>query len=193
MSLCFQLRRAVLLFLPLLLLAVGCASAGKPKLQTATSGPEQRFTMTGSGFQTTALITRDGAQGPQIDVGRYDEGKTIRGKASGQVTDLTVSGTRAQGIWGQGPLTLDVAEEGDQLKINGLVAGRPSNWTVSAERIEGHIGFCAYDLGRSGDSYAGSRSCAGGISSVNVQFPSTILEWQPINVAILMALLMSTP
>jgi len=189
---CFPLRRAVLLS-GSILLAVGCASAGKPKLQTASSGPEQRFSMTGSGFQTTALITKDGAQGPQIDVGRYDEGKTIRGKASGQVVDLTVSGTRAQGIWGPGPLTLDVAEEADQLKMNGLVAGRPTSWTASAERIEGTIGRCAYDLRRTGESYAGSRSCAGGISSVNVQFPSTILEWQPINVAILMALLMSTP
>ena len=39
----------------------------------------------------------------------------------------------------------------------------------------------------------GSRSCAGGINSVTVTFPSTILEWQPVNVGILMALLMSTP
>jgi hypothetical protein len=31
------------------------------------------------------------------------------------------------------------------------------------------------------------------VSPVTVTFPTTILEWQPINVGILMALLMSTP
>ena len=77
--------------------------------------------------------------------------------------------------------------------MNGLVAGRPSTWSASREAIQGTIGFCAYDLRRQGETYAGSRSCAGGIGSVTVQFPSTILEWQPVNVAILMALLMSTP
>lgn len=177
----------------LLLVVVACAAAGKPKLQTAATGPEQRFTMSGAGFQTTALISKEGAQGPQLNLGRYEDGKAIRGKASGQVLDLTVSGNRAQGIWGPGPLTIDVAEDGEQLKMNGLVAGRTSSWTASPERIEGKIGFCAYDLKRSGEVYVGSRSCAGGISQVTVQFPSTILEWQPINVGILMALAMSTP
>ena len=178
---------------PLLLVAAACASAPKPTLQTATPGPEQRFTMSGSGFQTSALISREGAQGPQIDLGRYEDGKAIRGKASGQVINLSVSGSRAQGTWGPGPLTLDVAQDEGQLRMNGLVAGRTSSWTASGERIEGKIGFCAYDLKRSGEVYVGSRSCAGGISPVTVQFPSTILEWQPINIGILMALLMSTP
>ena len=177
----------------LLLVAAACVSAPKPTLQTATPGPEQRFTMSGSGFQTSALISREGAQGPQIDLGRYEDGNAIRGKASGQVINLSVSGSRAQGTWGPGPLTLDVAQDEGQLRMNGLVAGRTSSWTASGERIEGKIGFCAYDLKRSGEVYVGSRSCAGGISPVTVQFPSTILEWQPISIGILMALLMSTP
>ena len=178
----------------LLLLALACASSSKAKVQTST-GPEQRFSMTGSGLQTTAVISKDGAQGPQINLGRYEDGKAIRGTASGQTVNLTVSEAQghAQGMWGPGPLTLDVTEEGDQMKMNGLVAGRPSSWTGSAQRIEGRIGFCSYDLKLAGDSYTGSRSCAGGISPVTVQFPSTIAEWKPINVAILMALLMSTP
>jgi len=189
------LRRVVLVSAPLLLVAMGCASTGQPKLQTASSGPEQRFTMTGSGFQTTALITKDGAQGPQIDVGRYDGGSTIRGTVLNRPFQLSVdqaAGT-ATGQWGSGPISVNVTEEGDQLKVTGLIAGRPSTFTASKERINGTIGLCAYDLTRSGDSYQGSRSCAGGISPVTVQFPSTILEWKPINIAVLMALLMSTP
>lgn len=189
----YRPRQVALLSAPILLMGLACASSSKAKLQTTASGPEQRFTMVGSGLQTTALISKGGAQGPEIDVGRYDDGKTIRGKVNGRVLDLSVTGTHAQGIWGSGPINLDVDEQGDQLRMNGLVAGRPSSWTASAEAIQGTIGFCAYDLKRQGEAYVGSRSCAGGINSVNVQFPSTILEWQPINVGILMALLMSTP
>jgi hypothetical protein len=175
------------------LLAVACATTGKSKLQTTSSGPEQRFSMVGAGIQTTALIDKSGAQGPEINVGRYDDGKTIRGTVNGKTIDMSVTGTHAQGIWGSGPINLDVDESGDQLKMNGLVAGRPSTWSASQEAIQGTIGFCAYDLRRQGETYVGSRSCASGISSVTVTFPTTILEWQPITVAVLMALLMSTP
>jgi len=176
-----------------LLLAVACATTGKSKLQTTSSGPEQRFNMVGAGIQTSALIAKTGAQGPEINVGRYDDGKTIRGTVNGKTIDMSVTGTHAQGIWGSGPISLDVDETGDQLKMTGLVAGRPSTWTASQEAIQGTIGFCAFDLRRQGETYVGSRSCAGGVSPVTVTFPTTILEWQPINVGILMALLMSTP
>ena len=66
--------------------------------------------------------------------------------------------------------------------MNGLVAGRPRPGAPRTEAIQGTIGFCSYDLKRQGETYAGSRSCAGGINSVTVTFPSTILEWQPVNI-----------
>jgi hypothetical protein len=188
-----RVRMRHLALASVLLLAVACATTGKSKLQTTSSGPEQRFNMVGSGFQTNALISKAGAQGPEINVGRYDDGKTIRGTVNGKTIDISVTDTRAQGVWASGPINVSVDEQADQLKMNGLVAGRPSNWSASQEAIQGTIGFCAYDLRRQGESYVGSRSCAGGVSSVTVTFPSTILEWQPINVAVLMALLMSTP
>ncbi len=172
----------------------GCATTSSSKVSTS-SGPEQRFSMTGGGRETTALITKDGAQGPQIDLGRYDNGSTLRGKVLNQSFQLSVDEAKgtATGQWGPGPISVNVTDEGDQLKATGLIAGRPSNFTVSHERITGTIGLCAYDLARSGDAYGGSRSCAGGVSPVTVRFPTTILEWKPINIAILMALLMSTP
>ena len=188
-----RVRMRHLALASVLFLAVACATTGKSKLQTTSSGPEQRFSMVGSGIQTSALIDKTGAQGPEINVGRYDDGKTIRGTVNGRTIDMSVTGTRAQGVWGSGPINVDVDESGDQLKMNGLVAGRPSTWSASQEAIQGTIGFCAYDLKRNGETYVGTRSCASGISSVTVTFPTTILEWQPINVAVLMALLMSTP
>jgi len=188
-----RVRMRHLALASVLLLAVACATTGKSKLQTTSSGPEQRFNMVGAGIQTSALIAKTGAQGPEINVGRYDDGKTIRGTVNGKTIDMSVTGTHAQGIWGSGPISLDVDETGDQLKMTGLVAGRPSTWTASQEAIQGTIGFCAFDLRRQGETYVGSRSCAGGVIPVTVTFPTTILEWQPINVGILMALLMSTP
>jgi len=172
----------------------GCATTSSSKISTS-SGPEQRFSMTGGGRETTALITKDGAQGPQIDVGRYDNGSTIRGTVLGQPFQLSVDEAKgaATGQWGPGPISVNLAEEENQLKVTGLIAGRPSTYTASRERITGTIGQCAYDLARQGDAYVGSRSCAGGISPVTVRFPTTILEWKPINIAILMALVMSTP
>jgi len=190
---CFRKRHPARV-LSVCLLAVACATTGAGKLQT-TSGPEQRFSMVGGGIETTALITRDGAQGPDINIGRYDDGATIRGTLLQRPFQLSVdqAAGSATGQAGMGPITINATEEGNQLKCTGLILGRPSTITASKERIEGTVGFCAYDLGRSGESYVGSRSCGRGISSVTVRFPTSILEWKPINICVLMALLMSTP
>lgn len=193
MSSCLRMRHLALGSVFVVVLAVGCASTSKSKVHTTPAGQEQRFTMTGSGLQTTALITKDGAQGPQVNVGRFDDGRAIRGTVDGRTIDLTITGNRASGIWGAGPMNLTVEEQGDQLRMNGLVAGRPSTWTASAEAVQGNIGFCSYDLRRQGDSYLGSRSCGGAIANVTVSFPSTIQEWERINIGVLMGLLMSTP
>lgn len=172
----------------------GCATASSGHLKT-TSGPEQRFTMVGGGTQTSAVITKDGAQGPDIDIGRYDDGATIRGTLLQRPFQLSVdqAAGSATGQSGQGPITVNATEEGGLLKCSGLILGRPSTLTISGQRIQGTLGLCAYDLGSTGESYVGSRSCGGGVSSVTVSFPTTINEWKAINICILMALLMSTP
>jgi hypothetical protein len=189
--------RRLVPFLVVLLAGAGCATAtgGKPKIHPAAGAPEQRFTLSGAGFQTTALITPQGAQGPETNLGRYDGGKAIRGTAFGRSLDLSLTETGASGIWGQGPLTLNISETApEEMKVTGLIAGRPSNFTASTQTINGTIGLCSYDLSRSGgESYVGSRSCGGGISQVTAEFPSTILSWRPIDIAALMALLMSAP
>ena len=188
----FSLHHGVLA--SVVLLAAACATTSSTSQGKIHSSSEpQRFSMVGSGLQTTALITKDGAQGPDVNVGRFDNGATIRGTVDNRVAELRISGNRATGTWGSVPLNLEVDDSGGQLKMNGLIAGRPSNWTASGEAINGTIGFCAYDLQRQGDSYVGSRSCGRGIGNATVQFPSTIGEWEPINVGVLMALLMATP
>src|SRR5215468_10714338 len=119
-----RMRRLALASVSVAVLAVACATASQSKVHTTPAGPEQRFSMVGSGFQTTALISKSGAQGPEVDVGRYDDGKTIRGKVDNRVIQMTITANRASGIWGSGPISVDVDEQGDQLKFTGLVAGR---------------------------------------------------------------------
>jgi hypothetical protein len=192
-------RRSFSRLVPLLgvlLAGAGCATStgGKSKVHPAAGAPEQQFSISGAGFQTTALISPQGAQGPELNLGRYDGGKTIRGSAFGRTVDLSLTETGASGIWGQGPLNFNVTEPTpEEIKVTGLIAGKPSNFTVSPERINGTIGLCSYDLGRSGESYVGSRSCSTGVSRVTLQFPSTILSWRSIDIAALMALGMAAP
>jgi hypothetical protein len=150
--------------------------------------------MVGNGWETTAVISPSGAQGPNINVGRFDGGAAIRGTINNAPFQLAVdqaAGT-ANGQTGWGPLSMNATEEGDTLKCNGLI-GRPGTITISQQAINGNVGVCAYELVRSGDSYTGSRSCGRGISQATVTFPTNILEWKPINICVLMALLMSTP
>jgi hypothetical protein len=188
-------RHAALVVVSALCFIAACAtsSSSNAKLQT-TNDPQQRFRMVGNGWETTAVISANGAQGPNINVGRFDNGSAIRGTINNAPFQLAVdqaAGT-ATGQTGGGPLTMNATEEGDGIRCQGLV-GRPSNIVFSKERINGNVGICAYELVRSGESYNGSRSCAGGISNATVTFPTSILEWKPINICVLMALLMSTP
>ncbi len=164
-----------------------CATTGGGSLST---GPSVQFQMSGGAGQTSAVINKDGAQGPSIDLGRYDDGATLRGTVSGQPLQMKVSGNSAKGQWGNQPISVQVEETPGTLKMNGLVAGQLSNWTATKEVIEGKIGVCSYQLGRMGTAYQGTSTCGG---QTTIQFPSNILEWKVINIAVLMALLMSTP
>ncbi len=170
----------------LFLALVACATSGG----NLSTGPSEQFQISGGAGQTSAVINKDGAQGPSIDLGRYDDGATLRGTVSGQPLQMTVSGNKATGQWGQGPITVEVVESDKELKMSGLVAGQLSNWTATKELIQGKIGLCAYQLGRVGNVYQGSTPCGG---QVTIQFPANILQWKPINIAVLMALTMSTP
>jgi len=168
-----------------LAVAAGCAHVG------GNPSPGSAFSLSGSGFETTAEVTANGAVGPQIDVGRYDDGKTFRGTAFGRPVDLSASGESVRGTFGITPFELDVTDSGPKaFRVTGLIAGVPSTFSADPEQIEGTIGHCSYDLRWAGQSYLGTRSCAGGIQSVALRLPQTISSWSNTDVAVLMALLM---
>jgi hypothetical protein len=72
-----------------LLAACATSSSSNAKLQTSNE-PQQRFRMVGNGWETTAVITPDGAQGPNINVGRFDGGAAIRGTINNAAFQLAV-------------------------------------------------------------------------------------------------------
>ena len=144
----------------LCLALAGCATSSGSRLSTG-GGPEMRFEMSGGGAQTLATITADGAQGPSISLGRFDNGATLRGTASGQPVQMQVQDNSARGIWGSAPITVAVTETDSGLQMNGMVAGQLSDWRATKELIEGKIGVCAYQLARVDTSYQGTRTCPG--------------------------------
>ena len=94
--------------------------------------------MSGGAGQTSVVINKGGAQGPSIDLGRYDDGATLRGTVSGQPFQTARSrATRPRGNGGQGRSPWRSEETGDSLKMNGLVAGQLSNWSATKERHRG--------------------------------------------------------
>ena len=127
-----------------------CATTGGGSLST---GPSVQFQMSGGAGQTSATINKDGAQGPSIDLGRYDDGATLRGTVSGQPLQMTVSGNSAKGSWGNQPMSVEVQEVPGQLKMNGLVAGQLSNWSATKEVIEGKIA----NIAKAAGTYAGEE------------------------------------
>jgi len=166
---------------------VGCAHGSTPGTR---SGAEE-FALWGSGFETTAQVNGDGAQGPQVDVGRYDDGATFRGTAFGRPVDVSVTADTVRGEWGSTPLNLEVTSRTPHdFQVTGEVAGVPSTFSFDPERIQGTIGRCAYDLSWSGKSYVGTRSCRGGIQSVTMSLPASVSQWSSADTALLMALLM---
>ena len=167
--------------------AVGCAHGSTAN----TRAGSQQFALWGSGFETTARVNADGATGPQVDIGRYDDGATFRGSAFGRPVDISVTADTVRGEWRSTPLNLEVTTRNPRdFQVTGEIAGVPSTFSLDPERIQGTIGHCVYDLGWSGNSYVGTRSCHGGVQSVTMSLPASVSEWSNADTAVLMAPLM---
>ena len=167
--------------------AVGCAHGSTAN----TRAGSQEFALWGSGFETTARVNADGATGPQVDIGRYDDGATFRGTAFGRPVDVSVTADTVRGEWGSTPLNLEVVTRNPRdFQVTGEIAGVPSTFSFDVDRIQGTIGHCAYHLRWSGTSYVGSRSCRDGVQSVTMSLPASVSDWSSADTALLMALLM---
>jgi len=152
-----------------------------------------RFVLTGIRQPIVALITEQGIQGPDVNLGRFpgENGATgWRGTAFGRDVNLRVTPDGADGIVGRAPFNLQTTKQPDGMLVNGLI-GSPSTVTISRSRINGAFGRCGYDLRFQGQAYVGPRSCGGNIMQVGVTLPPILNTWPDAEVAVALALLMS--
>ena len=161
----------------------------------AQSMPESgRFVLTGIRQPIVALITANGVQGPDVNLGRYPaQNGTIawRGTAFRRDVNLTVSADGAEGIVNRTPFNLNVTPGPDGMVVNGLIGGAPSTVTISKSRINGAFGRCGYDLTFQGKAYVGPRNCGGSIQQVGLTLPTILTTWSDAEVATVLALMLS--
>jgi hypothetical protein len=197
-----RMRRTVVPFLLLVLngLLAGCATDEKlPPADVlppeAQAMPESgRFVLTGIREPIVALITANGIQGAQVNLGRFpsQNGPTAwRGTAFRHDVNLTVTSDGAEGVVGRTPFNLRVTPGPDGMVVNGLIGGTPSTVTISKSRINGGLGKCGYDLLFQGQAYVGPRSCGGNPIQVGVTLPTILTTWSDAEVATALALLMA--
>lgn len=161
----------------------------------AQAMPESgRFVMTGIREPIVALITANGAQGPQVNLGRFpsQNGPTAwRGTAFRRDVNVTVSADGAEGVVGKAPFNLRITPGPDGMVVNGIIGGTPSTVTISKSRINGGFGRCGYDIRFQGQAYVGPRSCGGNPIQVGVTLPTILTTWSDAEVATVLSLLMS--
>lgn len=197
-----RMRRAGLPALVVVLTGLLAACAHEEPLPSpdvlppeAQSMPESgRFVLTGIRQPIVALITANGIQGADVNLGRFPaQDGTIawRGTAFGRDVNLTVGAAGAEGIVNRGPFNLNVTPGPDGMVVNGLIGGSPSTVTISKSRINGAFGRCGYDLRFQGQAYVGPRSCGGGPIQVGVTLPTILTTWSDAEVATVLALLLS--
>jgi len=195
------MRRAILSLLGFVLtcLVAGCAHEEPlpPADQMppeAQSVPESgRFVLTGIRQPIVALITANGIQGPDVNLGRFpnpDGTISWRGTAFGRDVNVTVRSDGAEGIVHRTQFNLNVTPGPDGMQVNGLV-GQPSTITISKSRINGNFGRCGYDIRFQGQAYVGPRSCGGSPIQVGVTLPTLLATWSDAEVATVLALLLS--
>src|SRR5215470_17953028 len=161
----------------------------------AQAMPESgRFVLTGIKQPIVALVSQNGVQGPDVNLGRYPaQNGTIawRGTAFRRDVNLTVSADGAEGIVNRTPFNLNVTPGPDGMVVNGLIGGAPSTVTISKSRINGAFGRCGYDIRFQGQAYVGPRNCGSNILQVGVTLPTILTTWSDAEVATVLSLLLS--
>jgi hypothetical protein len=161
----------------------------------AQAMPESgRFVLTGIRQPIVALVSANGIQGPDVNLGRFPaQNGTIawRGTAFARDVNVTVSSDGTTGVLSRNPFNLNVAPGPDGMVANGLMGGPPSTVTISKSRINGAFGRCGYDLTFQGKAYVGPRNCGGTIQQVGLTLPTILTTWSDAEVATVLALMLS--
>ncbi|MFP2912877.1 hypothetical protein ACLESD_49305 [Pyxidicoccus sp. 3LFB2] len=145
--------------------------AGAPAL---AQQPTQYLDLRTPAAALTARVTENGLSSPQLQLGLGED--ALRGRAFGLPVNITLDDHRIGGIYGRGPVSLKVTEQGDTLEARGTFGGQLTNFKVSPKALTGTVGRCSYQLAASQeDRYQGWRSCGYGLETpVTLSIPPAI-------------------
>jgi len=160
---------------------------------------------TGGSHAFTASVEDDNIIGSGMSLHRasagspdsteFSDGPGFQGSAFDVPVNVSFEdGAHARGIFGPGPLNLDVVELGaGVMRIQGIVGGAPTRFEVGANHLSGYAGRCVYDLHRTTNvfRYEGVRSCGRGSHRARVEITKPIVEWTPIETATLLSLVLA--
>jgi hypothetical protein len=156
---------------------------------SAVSGdPRSTFdlALSGEGSSVTATCSVTGCTGPEIQV--VLDAASARGMLGRDAIDLNFTDGTINGSIGSEPVKLTV----DDAHLAGTFAGSLGDLRVGADKIEGRVGRCSYDLrSKNGVDYQGQRACGGGPVQAALHLPETLLHLPRTERLAVMALLLA--
>ncbi|HEY1905578.1 MAG TPA: hypothetical protein VGG91_06025 [Myxococcaceae bacterium] len=184
------------LALAVLLLGAGCAhvpaqTALAPDWGIARASTVDTFEIGGQADHWGVRVTDDEMYAVQPDFALARIGGEIRGRANGVPVAVGFQADEGGGVYRGAPFQVKVERTTTGLQVNGLLGGSISNFEVTADRINGRIGTCGWDVRWNGTVYSGSRACGSRIEPISVSLPATMAGWPDVEVAGALGILMN--
>lgn len=176
--------------------AVGCAHAPEatapaPDWGIARASTTDTFEIGGQADHWGVRVTDDQILGIQPDFALARTDGEIRGRARGVPVVVGFHEDEGAGVYRGAPFQVKVERTPAGLRVNGLFGGAISDFELSADRINGRIGTCGWDVRWNGTVYSGSRGCGSRIEPISVSLPATMASWSDVEVAGALGLLMN--
>jgi hypothetical protein len=155
----------------------GILTAGLLVCATASAAPpSQHLTLRTPDYAVTATVSEDGIQSPDLQL--YVSKDALRGRAYGEVVNLSIDEDTVGGLVGALPTRLELSpRKGGGLEVTGTLGGDLTRFTLSPQKLSGTVGDCSYELRFTGSRYEGHRSCGGRIENpVFLELPATLAQ-----------------
>lgn len=138
--------------------------------------------------KASGTVNKGTLQGANMQLA-WDE-NSIRGTAFGKPLTVSFKEDQASGVFGETPVRLLLERRGDQLNVQGLFAGRISNFRMSKTKIEGTFGKCSYDMDAKNGDFVGYRACGAPNETVRLTIPEPLTKLPDAKLALMLGLVL---
>jgi hypothetical protein len=178
------------------LVAVGCAHAPYgtvpgPDWGIARASTSDTFEIGGQADHWGVRVSDDEMLSIEPDFALARTDGEIRGRALGIPVVVGFQGDEGAGVYRGAPFQVHVTRTPAGLHVTGILGGALSDFDLSADRINGRVGSCGWDVRWTGSFYSGSRACGSRIEPVSVSLPATMARWSDVEVAGCLGLLLN--